>query len=734
VPLTIEEFRRRIAALETISFETGTADEERTIPAAWIHDLFPEPQRVAAHPIRITNAIIDGDLLLHYARAPYEIEITGCTFTGRVSFAQATIERAMDLSDCHFPKLLSFRFAQLNSDLALERCVCMGTANFNDVVVRRLLQANGTQFRGAFEMERANVTSVFFRVARSDDALMPTRFEQRVRFLDMHAQYFDAEGAQFDGDANFQRVTVEGIALFGAATTDRSLNTIATTPTRFGGSTTFRHAHFGPEADFSGAHFAAAVDFQAARVDGRFVIEGRLPDPWSFPARFEGEAEFSSMDIGESLWAGGSLFAADCRMQWLKVGGPANFSFTRDNKSVAATFNGTFDLEDAEVAGSADFRSVTFKGEARFARAHIGGVLFLEQVFWTEERARVVFEKEANFYRTRVDRDFWCEGSAFRGDLNCAFLSVGGVLGFVDFHIDQRWRATITGSVYLNGAQVGDLIADGVRFAAGTTFQGMNVDRVTDLEGAQFDGDADFRSMTAGGKLTLENATVAGDLLLRDARASAFVAPRQLAAGRKFDGRSFTFGRIDGDVRELLRRQDPYDLRLYEQAERFVRESGHEDLAGMLYLDRRRRETRMHWQGVIGREGTKRFTNLLLAGYGFAQDLLFRYGVRPLRLLVVSLLVIAFGAWVFSQHDAVRPREKGAQAKQLTKSEALGYSLRTFMPIGDLASGSQLLPSDQNLPRVTLTYEGYATIQRLLGLMLVPLGIAAVTGLLVRKR
>jgi uncharacterized protein YjbI with pentapeptide repeats len=731
MPLTVEEFRRRVEALEPISFDDGTPDDERTIPAAWIKALFPEPQRVATHPIRIKNAIIEGDLLLPYARAPYEIEITGCTFTGKVRFAQAVIERAMDLSDCRFADLLSFRFAQFNSDLFLRRCECEGKANFNDVVVRRLCQLSGTRFGGVFDMERANVTSLFCRVSRSGDALRPTRFEKRVRFHDLHAKYFDAQGVQFGDESLFHRLTVEDIAMFNAAASDDSLEPIEPVVTRFGGKVVFRHAHFGREADFSGAHFAAEVDFQAARVAGRFLLEGHTTEPWKYPTRFDGRADFSGMEV-ESLWAGGSLFGGECNMNRLKVG-PAKFSFTRDDRSVFAVFKGEFNLQNAQL-GDADFRAVQFQGPANFHNMRAEGSALFDSAWWTKERAVTSFAKEANFYRMRLGGDFWCEGAEFRGPVNCSFMSVTGVFGFADDHHGARWRATIAGPVRFEAVHAGDLIADGIQFAPGTTFREMHVDRVANLEGAQFAGDADLRAMTVGGKLTLESATVAGDLLLRDARVGAFAAPRQLAGGRKLDARGFTFDRIDGDVRELLRRQDPYDLRLYEQAERFVRDSGNEELAGALYLDRRRRETRGHWKALFDRSSTARFSSLLLALYGVLQDVLFRYGVRPLRLLVLSIVVVLFGMWVFQHDGAVQPREKGAAARDLTWSQALGYSARTFIPIGDLPSGSQLIATENTLPRSTLTFEGYATIQRLLGLVLVPLGVAAITGLLVRKR
>lgn len=732
MPLTVEEFRRRVEALERIEFPPGTDDAERTIPAKWIKELFPEPQRVATHPIRIQGAIIEGDLNLRYARAPYEIEMKECDFTGTLVLAGLKAERIVNLSGSRLRGAVNFRFAHVVNYLSLSECVCDSKADFNDMSARNF-SASGTRFRGPFMIERATIGGVFLRPHLVAGEMQPTRFDDTARFHGLHAQYLDAKGAQFGKDAHFERLTVDGVAWFRAAEVDDDLNPIDLIVSRFGGNVNFRNARFGREVDFSGAYFVGRANFHSARTAGRFIMRGAWGDPWKYPTRFDGYADFTGLEVGETLSAAGCHFMAECSMFRIKAA-TVDFSATVDGKRVTSSFDGPFWFNESEVSGSVTMIGATFRGPARFPRVHIGGTLFLPMSASTPGQERTVFHDEVDFFRLRVDGDLWCEGAEFKGFVNAWLLRVGGILGFTDETNRIRYRATFADRVRLEGAQVGDFVADGIRFPKRTTFREMHVDRTANLEGAAFEGDIDFRGANVAGKLTLENVAVAGDLILRDARAGAFVAPQALAKDRRFDGRGFTFGRIDGDVRQLLQRQEPYDLRLYEQAERFVRDSGHEEMAGALYLDRRRRETRAYWNAFIGGGSTKRFTSLLLAAYGVIQDLLFRYGVRPLRLLGLSLFVVLFGAWVFSREGAVRPKERDLKAETLTISQALGYSARTFIPIGDLPSGSQLIATDNTLPGSTLTFEGYAAIQRLLGLVLVPLGIAAVTGLLVRKR
>jgi hypothetical protein len=137
-----------------------------------------------------------------------------------------------------------------------------------------------------------------------------------------------------------------------------------------------------------------------------------------------------------------------------------------------------------------------------------------------------------------------------------------------------------------------------------------------------------------------------------------------------------------------------------------------------------------------------------------------------LRLIVLSLLVLIMGSYVFSRPGAVTLKEqketraipelqvrkqillqeqsKGPGTIQavgrdlfshsLTCGEAMGYSLRLFIPVVELLSGARWLPSpDKSMPVVPLSVEAYASLHRLAGAILVPLGIAALTGLLLRR-
>ena len=85
-------------------------------------------------------------------------------------------------------------------------------------------------------------------------------------------------------------------------------------------------------------------------------------------------------------------------------------------------------------------------------------------------------------------------------------------------------------------------------------------------------------------------------------------------------------------------------------------------------------------------------------------------------------------------------KEAGRAALPVSANEtisirrAFGISLSQFLPRRDSRASRKLVPSDRYMFRDWVTYDGYATFQKLTGWLLVPLGVAAMAGLLNRRR
>ena len=196
-------------------------------------------------------------------------------------------------------------------------------------------------------------------------------------------------------------------------------------------------------------------------------------------------------------------------------------------------------------------------------------------------------------------------------------------------------------------------------------------------------------------------------------------------------------------------------------------EHGADEIADDVYLQLKNNEskrilpeTKDHfrklriWQGFIGL-GRKVFDT--------AWWLLANYGVRPLQLLFLSILMIALGTWVFSRQGAVVPKEEPKEARRdlivsrsstdnsmvvrevtsqptpsptpINGTQALGVSLNQFIPIVEIPSGDKWKPSENLIWKSIscISYAAYGTIHRVAGALLLPLGIASLTGFLHRR-
>ena len=190
---------------------------------------------------------------------------------------------------------------------------------------------------------------------------------------------------------------------------------------------------------------------------------------------------------------------------------------------------------------------------------------------------------------------------------------------------------------------------------------------------------------------------------------------------------------------QALSKSTPYDRQPYTQLETAIRATGDERTANDVYYARRVREMGLRWRAV--QEQLRRLPfiprELPRAGFGLLQWGLFRFGVRPYRLLGLTLLVLARGVSVFRYPGAVQSRdanERKNDPPQLTTMQAIGVSVRQFLPV-DIPSGSRWVPTEKDVPivsRWTVPCSAYATFHHLVGWALVPLGLAALTGLLRR--
>jgi hypothetical protein len=205
---------------------------------------------------------------------------------------------------------------------------------------------------------------------------------------------------------------------------------------------------------------------------------------------------------------------------------------------------------------------------------------------------------------------------------------------------------------------------------------------------------------------------------------------------RTVDLRGLTYERIYADLDSLFPKIAPLDRQPYSQLEHVFRNSGADQMATKVYLERRSRERKEKF-GL-------RTLHLWAADWFYR--LIANYGVRPFQLGILAVMVLAFAIVIFSEPGALESKRAPANTSssatvQPSKAAAVAMSLKYFLPM-DVPLAQDWTPSTKHFPwslrlgrrRVTLSVSAdwCATFVRVMGTILVGLAIAALTGLLRR--
>jgi len=484
--------------------------------------------------------------------------------------------------------------------------------------------------------------------------------------------------------------------------------------------------------DFSETTFCGNVNFSSATVKNHLRCEG---------AAFKREANFSGAEFMGSIYFGPSSKEAPTTFEGL-----ATFRYCSVTKSAdfsRAVFHQRADFAKVEIGDEAYFVSTRFKSLADFFGVEIKG----EADFgypWNEEHGRgPVFEDECIFYGTQFGHQAFFDRGIFDGKANFGALKVEGDAFFLGASFRQHATfdgAELNGKALFHGAsfaQEADLVR--TKVVKGAYFGDARVGRKgfrDYLEAAVFSNLASFYDSTFSSELHF-----GGDLRrynLSEAEASAGIerTSRSIRLQGPIDLRGCTYDNIsDTSWTSLLERYEQFmeeeqlfDPQPYIQLEKVFRADGNTRDADSVYARRRRREgqrkTKLYWIG----DQVQR----IVVGYGVG------YG----RLFGWILAFIVLGLFIFQLPGAVQPAADVPSGQpvptpisdrcndQLTNCEiswveAAGVSLNTFLPIG-LPIGNIWTPSG------IMHYTIFASLLKLAGWIIIPLGIAAVTGFLQR--
>jgi hypothetical protein len=446
--------------------------------------------------------------------------------------------------------------------------------------------------------------------------------------------------------------------------------------------------------------------------------------------------------------------------------GAVNFYQSDFQKSLSleeSTFENSLILQRATVAGNLWAGNIKIKNNAEvsapavsFDSLRVGDSLIL---------SNAIFERGAIFYRMSVDSGFYADEAQFVNkdeEVNFDGIHVAGSLSFN--------KIVFEGSVILANATINQLECTETKFNRDANFYNLKVNEYASFANASFGGLANFESidiakdldltkaqfnspsdtisffsMKVGGNaiffmakfsggFSLIKADIAGNLDFSFAQATKPNSDKSFAGTKVdtaiFDGATIvphymlngvSYRLIGSDSNEHLISlidQSDYSPDTYTTLEAYFRRMGFNDVADDTYVAGRERERDENFRG-------HHISYLPKYLWSWVLYIVVGYGKHLARALLWSLILIGIGIFIFRKEDYMMIRDEKDIERYKNKYHPVWYSLALFLPIVELEDAKIWAPRmDRKWSRF------YMRLHIILGYLLIPIGLAAWTGLI----
>jgi hypothetical protein len=262
----------------------------------------------------------------------------------------------------------------------------------------------------------------------------------------------------------------------------------------------------------------------------------------------------------------------------------------------------------------------------------------------------------------------------------------------------------------------GNLVVNKAIFKGQAYFIGMKVDGYITIYDSTFESTTNFGSVTTpifdAREAHFKSAENPPSFTNMQAGLIHFDL-ESFAGQPEISGMTYQAFNIDGQSspQKLLAlcRKAKFSPSAYTQAEAFVRASAPANAADQFFIERRKRE-RNEGAGWLSW-----LWNLIL-------EKVVGYGRNPERAWYIGLAVIAVGYFVFRRRQGMTPRKPEDESRPYSP---FWYSVDLFAPVINLKVADTWEPA-----RGRWFARNYMYVQRILGWILVPIGIAVWTGIL----
>ena len=721
-----------------LHFDPAEPEAVRVVEAAWIEKAIALQARVD-----LEHALVRGPLDLRYASIEKDLRIVSCTIKESADLSYATFNAAADFSGSTFESAPNLQHSIFEYELSLNQASFLsGEFRCSPLKVNGNLEATGAIFADGVDVDFDRFTSGAHLIFTG------AIFGGDVRLSGAHivdTAYF--YGAIFRKKVTFEFSRIDMHLLF-SSNPDRNLPGAT-----LNGDSNFVALQVGGVADFRGAIFQGEARFFWTKVGGTTYF-GKDVEEGLQAAEFHGESDFREANLAQTDFDG-VRFGKKASFDSARFGGSASFK--------QAVFEGAAEFGGVRAADEIDF------SEAKFTARDAGATFEKSVLSGNALFAKATFEGDAVFQATRFEgtaRFAEAEFKAQSSFKDADFLSAADFSG-VKFAANKK--ADFDGARFRRGAYFkqakfpGEARFETVEFQAEANFAGVTFETNTTFEAAHFFGIARFRGEaaipgTVFHQVSFSHATFDRDACFDDAiflggtsfretdfRVAYFAETGTIGNQKQFqstvDLTGCTYRRIHVHWRSLLsglhafedQQNKSYDRQPYSQLEKVFREVGEDGAADEVYLERRRTE------------GDRiRFRH---AKVQWLLDRLYRwganYGIRPVALIWFAIIGMELGMLAFQLPGSVKdkaeatPKVAGAAVESIcpmSKQNSLSLfdsarlSIRYFLPVDvPLLSGCEASEH-----RRLLRYQDWAVLIRLLGWVLVPVGIASLAGVLRR--
>jgi uncharacterized protein YjbI with pentapeptide repeats len=306
---TRESLRQQVVAGEEVHFSASTPEEARTIDAIWIEDAVARHVRV-----RVSHAVIRGELVLRNSSVEQEFDLDDCIFKDRPDFSYATFKRDFSSSESVFLAGAIFQGAAFEQRAMFQRTrfeggpIIFTYAHFFAEFSANEASFGTTKGTADFSHARFDATADFARSVLNIDVMFTS-----TQFL---GQGF-FPGTRFKGYADFRRAHFFDLAIFGGGPP-------ADYNATFEGRALFWETQFDSSAMFSGVSFDDRAAFVDARFDGDADFETAVfRGPVSFRSTIFHAIYFSKTAAGEPPQFGNDVDLLGCTYDRIKVNWPS---------------------------------------------------------------------------------------------------------------------------------------------------------------------------------------------------------------------------------------------------------------------------------------------------------------------------------------------------------------------------------------------------------------------------